>query len=230
MADSGSGITILDGKDLSSLQDRPRLSDTTTRVYPYKSKTPLSMFGKFKVTVTTENETISQETIYVAEGAGGSPLSWQASQNFGLISITSPLVSKSRPEINQLVQEYDDLLKGLGKLKDYQIHLQIDDSVQPSAQSHRRVLHGRKQLEEQLERDEQHGVMERVDGPTPWVSPVVVAPKPKQPGKIRMCVDMRQANSAIQRERHIKPTIKEIIAELNGASIMEKHLLNLAYV
>ena len=230
MADSGSSITILDEKDFKSLQNRPRLSNTTTRVYPYKSKTPLSMLGKFEATVTTENETTSQETIYVAEGAGGSLLSWQASQNLGLISITSPLASKSRPEIDQLVQQYDDLFTGLGKLKDYQVHLHIDNSVQPSAQSHRRVpFHVRKQLEEQLERDEQHGVIERVDGPTPWVSPVVVAPKPKQPGKIRMCVDMRQANTAIQRERHITPTIKEVIADLNGATVFSKLDLNQGY-
>lgn len=36
----------------------------------------------------------------------------------------------------------------------------------------------------QLEVDEQHGVIERLDGPTPWVSPIVEAPKPKQPTKI----------------------------------------------
>ena len=61
----------------------------------------------------------------------------------------------------------------------------------------------RKQLEEQLQRDEQLGVIERIEGPTPWMSPVVVAPKPKSPGKVRVCVDMRQANKAIKRERHV---------------------------
>ena len=52
----------------------------------------------------------------------------------------------------------------------------------PVAQPHRRVpFHVRKQLEEQLEKDEQPGVIEREDGPTPWVSPFVVAPK-REPG------------------------------------------------
>ena len=63
---------------------------------------------------------------------------------------------------------------------------------------HRRVpFHIRKQLEEQLLHDEEIGVIERITGPTPWVSPIVVAPKPKSPGKIRGCVDMRQANKPI---------------------------------
>ena len=102
--------------------------------------------------------------------------------------------------------------------------------MQPSAQPHRRVpFHVRKQLEDQLARDEQNGVIEHVDGPTPWVSPVVVAPKPKQPGKIPMCVDMRQANTAIQRERHITPTIKEVIADLNGFTVFSKLDLNQGY-
>ena len=72
-------------------------------------------------------------------------------------------------------------------------------------------------------------MIERVEGPTPWVSPVVIAPKPKQPGKIRMCVDMRQANKAVQRERHITLTIKEVIEDLNGATVFSKLDLNQGY-
>ncbi len=80
--------------------------------------------------------------------------------------------------------EYSDLFVGVGKLKGYQVKLHIDDSVTPVTQPHRRIpFHVRKQFEEQLEKNEQQGVIERVDHPTPWVSAVVVAPKPKQPGK-----------------------------------------------
>ena len=30
------------------------------------------------------------------------------------------------------------------------------------------------------------GIIEPVDGPTPWVSPLVVTPKPKNPDEIRL--------------------------------------------
>ena len=40
-------------------------------------------------------------------------------------------------------------------------------------------------------------IIEPVEGPTPWVSPVVVVPK--QNDEIRLCVDMRRANEAIFR-------------------------------
>ena len=43
-------------------------------------------------------------------------------------------------------------------------------------------------------------IIEPVEGPTPWVSPVVVVPKPS--ADIRLCVDMTKANEAIVRERN----------------------------
>ena len=45
-------------------------------------------------------------------------------------------------------------------------------------------------VNELLEND----IIKRVEGPTTWISPVVVAPKLS--GDIRLCVDMRRANEA----------------------------------
>ena len=44
-----------------------------------------------------------------------------------------------------------------------------------------------------------------------------------------MCVDMRQANKAVQGERHITPTIKEVIGDLNGATVFSILDLNQGY-
>ena len=112
-------------------------------------------------------------------------------------------------------------------MKDFQVHLHVDKNVQPVAQAHRRVpFHVRQQLEEQLKRDEELGVIEHVEGPTPWVSPVVIVPKGEG---VRVCIDMRQANLAIKRERHISPTINELIHDLNGAKLFSKLDLNQGY-
>jgi hypothetical protein len=51
---------------------------------------------------------------------------------------------------------------------------------------------------DELKRLEKLDIIEKVDGPTPWVSPIVVAPKPKNPAEIRICVDMHLP----KRERH----------------------------
>ena len=53
--------------------------------------------------------------------------------------------------------------------------------------------------------------------PTEWTSPLVVVPKPD--GDIRICVDMRRANKAIQRERHPIPTTEEVLHHLNGSAV-----------
>ena len=54
-------------------------------------------------------------------------------------------------------------------------------------------------------------IIEDVDGPTPWVSPIVGF----QNGDIRVCVDMRRVNEAILRERHPIPTLEETLQDLN---------------
>ena len=70
-------------------------------------------------------------------------------------------------------------------------------------------------------------VIEEVTGPTPWVSPVVVVPK-KNKG-VRICIDMRKANEAIQRIKHPMPTMDDLIADLNGSTVFSKLDLSNAY-
>ena len=67
----------------------------------------------------------------------------------------------------------------------------------------------RKKVEAELKRLEELDIIEKVKGPTPWISPIVVVPKKNN--TLRICVDMRQPNRAIERERHITPTIDDII-------------------
>ena len=229
MADSGASVNVLDERNYRALTNRPMLKQTKVRIHPYKSSKPLTVLGKFTATLKFKSTCIKGK-IYVVQGSGGSLLSWKTSQQLGLLKAVHSVNEDSSPRIDKLVEEYDELFHGLGKLKGYQVKLHIDESVQPVAQPHRRVpFHVRQQLEEQLKRDEELGVIERIEGPTPWVSPIVVAPKPKSPGQIRVCVDMRQANQAIKRERHVTPTIKEIIGDLNGAKVFSKLDLNQGY-
>lgn len=122
------------------------------------------------------------------------------------------------------------MFDGIGNLKNKQIQLHIDKNIQPVTQPHRRIpFHVRKQVEQVLKKLEALDIIEKVDGPTPWVSPIVVTPKPKKPGDIRLCVDMRRANTAIQRERHVTPTIDDMILDLNGAKVFSKLDLNAGY-
>jgi len=78
----------------------------------------------------------------------------------------------------------------------------------------------REKIEQKLAELVNHDIFEPVEGPTPWVRPVVVVPKPY--GDIRLCVDMRRANHAIVRERHPIPTVDDVLYQLNGSKVFSK--------
>ena len=75
----------------------------------------------------------------------------------------------------------------------------------------------RSQVERKLKELEDQDVIERVKGPTPWVSAVV--PIPKKDGDIHICVDMCQANRAVQRERFPMPYIDLTLEQMNGTKV-----------
>lgn len=113
-----------------------------------------------------------------------------------------------------------DIFEGIGKLQNYQLKLHIDDTITPVAQRPRRVPYALKEVVKKVEQLIEHNIVERVDGPTTWASPIVV--EPKLSGDIRLCVDMRQSNQAILRERIPMPTVEEVLEILNGNSVYSK--------
>ena len=62
--------------------------------------------------------------------------------------------------------------------------------------------------------------MEPAPGKTTWLNPVLPVLKPN--GKMSLCLDMRKANVAIERERHEIPKLEEILPELHDAKIFSK--------
>ena len=118
----------------------------------------------------------------------------------------------------------------MGEFKGEPVRIHIDESVRPVAQPHRRIpFHVRKQVEDKLRQLENEDIIERAEGPTPWVSRIVVVPKPSKPNEIRICVDMRSLNQAIIRERHVIPTNDDVVSDLSGCKVFSKIDLNQGY-
>lgn len=70
--------------------------------------------------------------------------------------------------------------------------LHIDPDVTPREQPHRRIpFHVREDVEKELKRLEKLDIIETVEGPTLWISPIVVVPK--KSGEDKICVDMCEA-------------------------------------
>ena len=76
-----------------------------------------------------------------------------------------------------LQAKYPIVFVGVGKLKDYKLKLNVSE-VTPVAQKPRRVPFAlREKVTAKVEDLIAKDIVERVNGPTSWVSPVVIAPK-----------------------------------------------------
>ena len=184
MADSGATVNILSEHDFNLLDPKPQLSETKTKVYPYMSKNPLSLKGKFHANVKSGWDSV-YEVFYVAKGSSSSILSWATSQKLNLIKAVS-VVNQSDaslpPNTLEFLKHYSSLMNTMGEYKGTPARIHVDESVKPVALPHRRIpFHVRKQVEKKLKQLESEGIIERAEGPTPWVSPIVVVPKPHKP-------------------------------------------------
>ena len=70
-------------------------------------------------------------------------------------------------------------------------------------------------------------IIEKVDGTTPWFSPIVVITK--ESAEVRICIDMCEANRAIKREKHIMPMFDDLVTELNRTTVFSKLDLSTGY-
>ena len=114
------------------------------------------------------------------------------------------------------------------KLKDNQVKLYVDPNIPPVAQPVRRTPFSlRDKVKEKIDELVAMDTIEPVEGPTPWVSPVVVVPKQNE--EIRLCVDMRRANEAIIKERYPIPTVGEVLQNLNQRTVFSKLDLRWGY-
>ena len=132
-------------------------------------------------------------------------------------------------KIQEIINKYSTVFEGQGKLNNQQIKLHIRDDVNPVMQPQRRIpYHIRQDVSKELKKLQDQDIIEKVTNqPTPWISPIVATPK--KDGGIRICVNMREANQAIERERHTMPTLQDFKAEVNEAKFFSKIDLKQAY-
>ena len=106
---------------------------------------------------------------------------------------------------------------GVGLLEG-EYRIAIDPKAVPVQHAARRVpVALREKLQQTLQDLVKQEVLAPVQGPTAWVSSMVVVPK--SDGKIRICIDPQELNAAIQREHYQLPTIEEIATRLPGAKV-----------
>lgn len=93
------------------------------------------------------------------------------------------------------------------------VEFQVNQSVVPVRQPYRRIPAPlENKVNQKLDELLRLGIIEKAEPPTTWLSAMVV--EPKKDGDIRICLDMRLVNKAIEREKHPMPTIEEILSRV----------------
>jgi hypothetical protein len=235
LIDSGASCNLMD----KSTADRVglQISKTDKRLFSYGSTKPLDLVGQAKATVFVPcNGKKTEALFFLFNGNAPTLLSKSTAEHLDLLRVgpvkgdVAGCGAVNAVGVGAAVwrNRYPECFSGVGKLKDFQVSLHIDSSVKPIAQPVRRMPFGhreptRAKLDELLSLD----IIEKVEGPTRWLSPIVTVPKDN--GDVRLCIDMRQANKAIVRERHPIPTVKELLYNLNGAKVFSKLDLKLGF-
>ena len=179
---------------------------TNQKLYPYGTSEPLDTLGKFEASVNLAGKDVTAEFIVICN-EGRPIMGRKTAMELDALRLGPQVNVVSTPD---LVDKYKACFEGVGKLTDYQVKIHVNKEVNPVVQHPRRVPFSlREKVESKLHELEQLDIIEKVKGPTPWVSPIVVVPKPS--GEIRLCVDMCRANEAIVRERHPIPTVDEVL-------------------
>ncbi|KAK8767070.1 hypothetical protein V5799_006149 [Amblyomma americanum] len=163
-----------------------------------------------KITVGDAATTVK---FYVVKNGRRAILGLHACEALGLVQRTVDTVSTSAEY--EAIKHFRHVFEGLGCLKQpYSMVLQPDAT--PVVQPARRVpLSLRQPLRDELQRMERAGIITKEDGPTDWVSPLVLVKK--KDGSLRVCMDPRRINEHIKRQHYQLPRREDIEAELTGA-------------
>jgi len=230
--DTQSSINSITLETYNKLQPKPELQVNNSIVYSYDGNKPMSSMGKFEAKISANNRSIITD-IMVFEQVRDNLLSFESCIQLQVLNnIINQTYSVQKDEqYKSLKWKYPNVFSNkIGKLKDFNINLHINKDIRPCLEKARRhPIHIKEKLEAQLRKMEEKDIIEDATGPTPWVSEILALPKPNKPDQLRIVIDARLINVAIERERHNTPTLEDLIVDLNDAKFISKLDLNDAY-
>lgn len=183
----------------------------------YASQEPLRVKAMFEAWISVnDSKPRCYAEFFVIEGATKSLLSKATAEYLKVLKIGLDVNN-----INVPTEHFP-------KFPNVQVKLSIDESIVPRKIAYLKVPEALKErvdakILEMLRTD----VIEPANGPAEWISPMVVVPKGK--GDIRLCINMRYPNKAIQREHFPLPVIETFLNKLRGATYFSKLDITSAY-
>ena len=112
-----------------------------------------------------------------------------------------------------ILHEYADVFKGVGTLPGGPYHIKLKDSYKPVQHPPRSVQLGMQSAyKAELDRLVREGIITEVHEHTEWINSIV--PVMKEDGSLRLCLDPKDLNKAIERNQWYARTLDDILPEL----------------
>ena len=264
--DSGADVNVMDERQYTALQ-RKTYEDITPKLSTLQNE--LKVSGEFKATV--RNQTRGTETTFVVvKGKINSPplLGKKALYELGMLEIRpdgslkeqnelrirqknnvkSILDDKARSNLEKILQRYEEVFKGIGKIQDkknndeFLVKFSMKPEAAPIAQKPHPVPYYLKEpLQKWLDECIKEEIFEKIapGEPVTWCSPLVVQPKPRysaiskdnlEPHMIRASVDLRVPNKYMERNRILQaPVVEDFTCKFHDCKVFSKMDLKQGY-
>ena len=181
----------------------------------------IRQYGTTRLKCVHETTTHEAE-FFVADTPGPVILGLPSCRKLNLVTLNCA-VSEHSPPLNSkedLQRLYPDCFKGIGKFRET-FHITLDPAVTPVVHAPRRCpILIKDDVRNEINQMVELGVIEKVEEPTDWVSSIVYSRKSN--GKLRICLDPKDLNTAIKRPHYPTPTLEEITHKLAGSMIFSK--------
>lgn len=181
----------------------------TGKVFKSYSGHILPTLGVFKTKIEL-GEKLEIVEFYVVKGNGKLLIGSDTAMVLGILKIDC--------SVNKIEDEAET--GAIGKIKDVLVEIPIRENAKPIAQPYRRVPVALETVvDKKIDELLKQGIIEPVNEPSKWISPMVVVPKEND---IRICIDMRRANEAVERENHPLPTMEDFLPHIGKGKFFTK--------
>lgn len=116
-------------------------------------------------------------------------------------------------------EEFGDVFKKEGCIEG-KLHLEMDKIAIPVTNPRRDPIALKDKLKSEPDRLVGLQMIRKVEGPTEWVSSLVVVEKPN--GKLRVCIDPVHLNQALKRSHYPLPVIEDVLPDLADVKVFSK--------
>ena len=146
VVDSGSSCNIIPEAMLRKFPGL-KLSSCSSEVYAYAAQSPLEVVGSCVVRMSVQGGgSVDNARLLVIEGDQAALLGRKTAEELGVLRVGLPVNACFTGKLTKerLREMYPMVFSGLGRLKNYQLKLNLDEGVAPVAQPVRRIPFSRR--------------------------------------------------------------------------------------